>query len=137
MLKLRVAKRTRQAITLEWNRVESEDDGDSMVAYLLQREDYRIRSWVPIYSGFSNSIMVDNLRPETCFKFRVQAFTKSSNTKQVLYSEEIYADTSDDFMSVTTFHRAIQYGDLNDIRKFVRERFVGDYPMCDVCKLYA
>jgi hypothetical protein len=29
---------------------------------------------------------------------------------------------SDDFMSVTTFHRAIQYGDLNDIRKFVRER---------------
>lgn len=29
---------------------------------------------------------------------------------------------ADDFMSVTTFHRAIQYGDLNDIRKFVRER---------------
>uniref|UniRef100_A0A8D9BPD3 Fibronectin type 3 and ankyrin repeat domains 1 protein n=1 Tax=Cacopsylla melanoneura TaxID=428564 RepID=A0A8D9BPD3_9HEMI len=41
---------------------------------------------------------------------------------QVLCSEEMYAHTADDFMSVTTFHRAIQYGDLNDIRKFVRER---------------
>lgn len=37
--------------------------------------------------------MVDNLRAETCFKFRLQAFSKNDTAKKKLAQEEIYADT--------------------------------------------
>ncbi|KAL1464983.1 hypothetical protein WDU94_004581 [Cyamophila willieti] len=122
MLKLRVAKRTRHSITLEWNLLEQKEEANLRIAYFMEREDYRIRGWEPVYRRFRQFITIENLKAETCFKFRLQAFVKTDGRLSLGCSEEMYAHTADDFMSLTTFHRAIQYGDLNDIRKFVRER---------------